>query len=729
MKYTNKTAFCATQKSTQLSLLLSRKHSLTFIKHTLLLGLLVMGIFAQAQVTVSSNTVWNTLSLPPAGYEKGIVIKNNATLLIFNTQLDMASSSEILIEYGTLNLQNATLKMGHNSQIRLSSICGAHLELENTEISSITQHVWKGIRLDKTLCSDGQANGSPFFINSKAGANCTPEEWAGQIKGFVSSIRAESSTLKNARVAILIDGDTNPNNGGGYARIRNCKFINCQKGVSIYGLNNGDPFDASFIMSSRFEWNSDLQFPNDENLQHVVIDNTGKSLVRIGGCIFRNDVPLKLSRNQRGTGIHVTASSVDISKDGDRCCDGENNECPDNCFGTKPNQGNTFVGTGNGIVYDGVLPSNGCQFKCRYSDFSNCFYSIWVKNCSNSHIGKNTMTIRESDLLTRYPDNYNSNSGVRLLFCQNSSGLRIYDNTFDHDLHFISCITNKDPELTYTSFIRKNTFKYPNAVRATCGPKMRAIELYGNNNHLDITCNTFENHVYDIYVHDNATLNDLPNQEVHQAVYKSNKFSANNWSVLPKNYTDPDNNKWLTTGCSGNVAIDLNGGSMSIFDRYVGLGFDNIVFETYTINKQTNKVNNFNNEKEFFRSDKGRCKQENDPLEDCASCYVYCDSLLIHRVADVSGIEDLWQQHRFFAFYPNPAHDQINLRITPQAFSSRTYLSVVDLLGKEVFHTKIPTFETTVSLASLQLPDGKYVSKVDNGTYTSTAKLLWKNQL
>lgn len=543
-----------------------------------------------AQITVNSNTSWSATSPPPVGYKQGITIANGAKLSIVGlqgqNQLQINPNATIRIVEGSIIAESTHFKMGKDAKIFLEKPCDAELTVTNCEFFSNNHETWEGIEIGMSGCIvDVQFDLEPTADNS---GNCTKAEWAGVLSPTVSKVIANQCKFQNARIALHSNGDIHTNTGGGIIRTRECTFLNCEKGIRIAGWNKASP-NASFIMTCDFIWEDDLVFGKSD-LAHVALENLGESGVNIGGSHFLNTISGKHPASNRGTGIHAINSDFSISKDGDKCC-GERTECPDNCFDApKTSRRNEFELLGKGIKYQGG--NDGKILACRYSDFKNCKKGIDVDNCLDGALGRNTFTIVKQDIDNFYPSGTSTNPGIIDVHFNKSSGLRIYENTFTANLEYIVGVRLENPDQSQTSFVRRNTFSNPTQVLASCGPQVRAIDIYGKNDYLDITCNDFKNQVYDVYINNFASLNDIPDRSVHTGKYK---FNNNNWSTLPTNTANaPPLGKWQTQGCASNVCLDVQTSSTTIFDRFGYLGFNNMKFDVTTFGIESYSIMIYN---------------------------------------------------------------------------------------------------------------------------------------
>ena len=547
MKYTNKTAFCATQKSTQLSLLLSRKHSLTFIKHTLLLGLLLMVIFAQAQEAILYETVWDVDNPPPSTYTEGIEIIQGGSLTIIGLSLNFDNNKSILIQNGSLIVKNSTLTFeGIDAQISITDHHSNPLIRNLTCINSILKARktnWRGINVRE---SNAGMVPSQYLKEPDYDTDCGNGNWFGEpiADGKYAHITLTGCTIKDAETALHVTGPHELLKAGGtITELRNNQIMNCLTGFWFENFD-GDQIEgglplsekyAGYIMNCHFTWDDSYTFkgiPNEAN-QHrnchlYFYHNMG--WMNIGGCTFENNRTDILCPDQRGTGIKCIKSSVYVGYDGDDCCKDEESGCTRNCYADgSPSRRNRFEKLGKG-VYMHLQGSSGKIYSLgkngvRHSDFVNCAKALYAGGVEGIEFINNTFTIEKNDFEKWFYTTENNPEDacefptpgaaffpVATEFSE-CSGLSIFSNTFVSDMKNGDFITINNGELkTYGSQIKDNTFRnlYTPLANYTV---IRGIVANGYQKHLDITCNTFENLYTDISSLGNfgEALDDIPN--------------------------------------------------------------------------------------------------------------------------------------------------------------------------------------------------------------------------
>jgi hypothetical protein len=673
------------------------------------------------QIGINTSTIWDNNNPPPAGYENGISITQGVNLEIYdltlnfnsNAQISIGSNSYTNFNYSELIINNCTLNMGENSTIETRYTCNYRILINNSTLTS-SGVVWGGVINDHIVNPHASCYGSQFITEPKINTDgsCNTEEWKGEYSPYgISLFLIENSKIENAETGIMVHKTTILN-------VRDSEFKNCKRGISIeQSVDSDQDISASYIMNSDFEWDDDLLFSGND-LVHIFLRSDKKNgAVRIGGCKFLNNRTNQSTWDNRGIGIKMDNASILLSRDGSKCCP-DDGKCPDNCYpAPQQNRGNHFQYLGIGIDYESNIGNN---FSCRFSEFDNCVFGIKIKDNTSNHsisrIGDNNFTIDKNTIETYFPTNYTSGNVIKLVHLEETADFGVYDNTFSHNLEYIACVTSKDPNLQYTNFIRKNTFTSSIAVAANCGPNVVAIDLYGNNDHLDITCNTFVNHVYDVKINEYADLNDIPNTDIH-----GSKFSANNWSKLPSpNFSfPPPLQNWLTNGCASNVWLDGGSGSyIRIYDKYTdfsGANKDNITFYPNVIDFVLN--NPPGNNDDYLKST--RC-EFNDV--GCVDCSTDCDKLVNQSTALI-GV-DKAEREVYFNLFPNPSTEKTQMVINPQFYHNENKIIIYDFTGKIVasFNNVQATFEFNIK--NHQISKGIYFVSYQTEGINSVKKLV-----
>lgn len=670
---------------------------------------------------------WNSSTPPPTStltgdYREGIIITGGATLNIIGLNgllsMQMNNNTAISINNGDVFITNSRILMGTNCVINLTGTLGIphSLTLDQTTIEPASGVFnWTGIELLQ------QFTGTPsqYQIPPASGpdGNCSSSQWAGTIWPTIGQVNIiNGSYIKHAEVGVRCGkknvGAPYYTDGGGVVRVRNSTFENCNTGISITGFSQSDLPNASFIMSSDFIWNNDLTF-GTSNLTHINFEQLLGSGVNIGGCNLTNNHSTINNAANRGKGIRAIDSDFYISKDGDKCCEGENGKCPDNCFTNTAimQRPNTFNNLGHGIWFDGYWTTKPeGKFACRFSDFKNCANSIYVEDAIELAIADNTFENIPTVFDDFFPNSFLTNTEIFDITAENCTGMRIYDNKFEHSSEFVVSI-----KLTpigkgwtrYTSFIRKNTFKSNITVLATCGPQIIAIDLFGDNDNLDITCNNFINQVYDIKVEDWYILDDIPNMADHP----SNEILAeNSYSSLPPetNPSIPDF-QHLTLGCSSNIYNET--GTTSVGHRKITSSTSfNMRFHPLS----RPNINPLNEVVQISWS-----------ASNCVDCSTNCDKLGIKKIPPhTSGINKSYDRGSFIV-YPNPSSSNITLIVKNINLNKNATFKIIDLQGQTIYEGLILNIETTLDLAQMGLSDGIYTVMIQTPSMSAFQKLIY----
>lgn len=468
-----------------------------------------------AQITLTSG-LYNVL--PPGG-ENGIIISGNTTTVeLGNMNATFNPSAQITVQGGaTLVISGGVLNFNDNCEILIE--IGSHLKLNGAYLKHAMPigSFWSGIKARSGI-SVRQFMTTPSIVNN----NCTPVQWAGILNPNATSIIMEGSTIEQAKIGIETLGAP-PNNqaeGCAIVRVRNSFFKNCEQGVSLN--NNHDNLNrqtnASHIMNTDFIWDNVMNMdPN--TMRHINLYKT--TAYNIGGCRFINDDLNAACFLDRGTGIYAIESSFSIKSDGDKCCTDELG-CPDNCYASnQASRRNEFRNLGKGIYFRGTPTFNTLEkFSCKKSDFNECALSIEIHNVREANIGNNTFNTTTAVYNSIFQtENCSSYSFMMGIFYKNVSGITIFQNNFTTELDNFQLIRVEAPDLLYQSAIRNNEFNkafWVTSYATNIYLNIRAINLSGNNNHLDIICNKFYQFACEIFVEADGSIDDIPNQEVHE---------------------------------------------------------------------------------------------------------------------------------------------------------------------------------------------------------------------
>ncbi|NUM32875.1 MAG: T9SS type A sorting domain-containing protein, partial [Bacteroidetes bacterium] len=665
-------------------------------------------------VTISITTTWNSSTTLPTGpapapdYREGISIINGAELTIDGlTNFQLNDNTLISVTNGYLKIiNNSIIAMGLNSYIELSGILGTphSLIILNSEIKPKGLN-WKGIILKQTFWHGTHEQQYSTYPSIDPSGNCTNSMWTGILYNNIGEVILENAKIYDAEIGI----DCSPtfNQRGGVVRVRDSKFINCKKGIRLAYFYDGDYPNASFIMTTDFEWNDNISFSLNE-LIHIELENLYTGKLNIGGCNFYNYNSTLNYSPERGIGINAIKSEFSISKDGDKCCVNQDGKCPDNCF-TNPlitQRGNKFKNLGYGIKFDGYnYGARAEKIACRYSEFSNCANSIFIENARDVVISDNYFIVNSNDFDDFFPNTFLNNTEVFDITFKNSSGVRIFDNEFTHDLEYIDGIKSDNPDLSQTSFIRKNKFYNTLGLGPLCGPHIIAIDLYGNNNHLDITCNNFIDQVYDIKVNEDATLDDVPNMADHLS---NEELAENAYSSLPPetNPSIPDF-QHLTLGCASNIYNETS--TIAVGHRKITSSPSyNMRFHPFS----------HPNIKPYLKE----VVQSTWSGSNCVDCSTNCDKLAIKKVqASINYIMD----KGLFVLYPNPSNGQITIKLKNVIGCKNAIFKIIDLQGRTIYEDKIQNTETTLNLAQLEINEGIYTVMIHSPSMSACQKLIY----
>ncbi|MCC6720850.1 MAG: T9SS type A sorting domain-containing protein [Bacteroidia bacterium] len=664
-------------------------------------------------VTINSNTTWDILNhpsnlLPNYDYREGITVTNGAILTISGlTNLQMNSNSIILVSNGDLIITNSIIFMGDYSLIRLLGILGTphSLTMTNSKLKPSGTN-WAGIELLQTYWHGTTKIQYLTYPTIDPNGNCSNSQWTGVIYPNIGKVNIENSEIYDAEIGINCAPNTYY--GGGVVRVRNSKFYNCKKGIRISDFYDNDYPNASYIMTCDFEWNDNLTFPTS-NLAHIELEELYTGALNIGGCNFYNYKNNIDYASERGIGINSIKSNFSISKDGDKCCVGQDGKCPDNCF-TNPlttQRSNNFINLGYGIKFYGSNSGNLAEkIACRYSNFTNCANSIYIENALDVVVSDNKFEISSATYDDFFPNTFLNNIEIFDNTFINSSGVRIFDNEYKHDLEYIVSIKSASPDQSQTSFIRHNTFNNTAGLGPLCGPHIIAIDLFNNNNHLDITCNSFIDQVYDIKVEEDASLDDIPNMEVNSTI---KKYSRNTFSVLPPCTSSPVypcNEQ--TNGCSSNIFNETSSTEVNL--RIVSQSFDGMRFHYLSHPNIT------------YIHPSPQCDHPNIKNSDCVDCETTCNKLGIMKTSNLKVKKFLIKD--FFSFYPNPTKNNVTIELINNTWNENAYLKIYDFQGQLIYDVALLDKVLSINLKELKIKSGVYCVVIQTDFKTAYSKLI-----
>ncbi len=696
------------------------------IKLLLILQFCVLTKSLQSQITITTNTVWDLMNPPPIQYKKGIIIQGS-TLEINGfsgiNKLVFDDSILITIDSGKLVINNSEFIMGKSAKIQLESSCYEEFISTNSIFRTSNNHTWKGIEIGMYNCG-GQGLSSQFLVNPTTNneGNCTKAEWAGVLSPIPSKILVNNCKFFNAEKALFSDGQYNYYTGGGIIRARESEFNNCLNSIVVKGWSRGE-INASYVMTCDFNWTDSIPMEFDKkNLKFILLDGLDNTPIRIGGCQFRNNISSLDSFIYRGIGIHAISSSFSITKDGDKCCNADTTKCPDNCFEdiNKLTRNNLFTQLGYGILFEGD-ENEGFKLDCRNSDFHTCYRGIEMNYCLDGLIGLNTFTIYKAMADDFFFPGTTNNSGFIHISHKNSSGIRIYENVFVSNMDFIVGVKSDSPNMLRTSFIRRNTFNnVQTTITALCGPEIRAIDLYGNNDYLDIDCNAFKNQVYDVRINNLASLNDIPDMYVKDF---NNRFNRNSWSIIPQNQSLP-NYKWLSDGCASNIYSEF--GDIIIYDRFSTLGHDNLRFDqgSFQVIQPQNRPSEL-----VVSTSTYNCKSLTNGLSDttnnCVDCRTHCSKLDVKEIDQLSINKMNISKNGFFEVYPNPVDENFTIKIKKRT-SNVNNVIIYDFGMRKIYKGEINNQYSHFHKSDFAITPGIYYIHICNTHQSDTIKLIFE---
>jgi hypothetical protein len=440
------------------------------------------------QITVSSNTTWNSGNPPPAGYENGITIN----------------------PYITLNIEGGlTLQMNANTTILVNS--WATLNLSDITITTQLPNVaWNGI-VAQSLTSTEQFSTIPDLTKKN-----DPIAWEGVLSGDKSLVRIINSVIQNAVKGVV-------SQNGSVIRTRNSQFYNCEMGVDIlpYESNLYPNYNACYFQGTDFFWEdlfSDVKnLPFYSNKNFIGINLNGVRGVNIGGCLFKNYLEIPDCIGNRGRGIVALNSSFTVEEDGDQFCATE--ECPDvvkNCFSNPSIQGDgcRFIHLDKGIDYKVTSSHKHFHLLARHNLFAECLKGIYNDAGSSFIAHDNLFVLSRSLILDRYKDDgcEDLTTGYFLnhIHTNNTKQIKITKNNLYHEgTNINAVVVFNSASAGAKSIIKDNSFVGSSSFNEF-SDEVRGIVSLSDNTTLEITCNTFDEHGVAIYNWGSASLNAQP---------------------------------------------------------------------------------------------------------------------------------------------------------------------------------------------------------------------------
>ena len=299
-------------------------------------------------ININSNTHWNSNH----NVIGEVIINSGATLTIDNNAL----------------IQFADSKLIGNPITGITVNQGGHLIVNTAILTSIQ------------ACSTGNA----MWDGVIAYGNPTTTQNTTQGIIFMNGNTLHPSTISNARIGILLGyiGSTHfitPHGGGSYAKCTNATFLNNNidvQTVPYLSPTNPNANNTSFT-NCTFTGNQLLNDPSyvdaaghqRTTLQHVYLN--GVKGITFGNCKFFTDVSGSLASlitDDRSIGIYSTDAMFTISGP--------------NPMPTTPT--NTFQNLRYGIYATATNAAN--TYGVSYTDFTNCFASIYQSNINYSNV-------------------------------------------------------------------------------------------------------------------------------------------------------------------------------------------------------------------------------------------------------------------------------------------------------------------------------------------------------
>lgn len=502
-------------QSISISSLLYGKFQLTLrrdlpLKGFFLFTLLAFSLnYARGQVTVTTNTTWNNSTIPSAA-SAGIIVQG-CTLTIENVvgfsisdniTVD-GTNAVLIIDNSHFNFTSNSAKIQVNKEGVLRVINGSILE-------ALSPNYWEGIIAGE---SDYHFITAPTIDNN---GNCSPADWAGVLDASATRVEVISSFVRNGKHGIQSNASTN--HTGAVIRVRETEFKNCEYGIELSNnFCNRFPLQSgTFLMTCDFIWDNDMpNFSGSPSTDYKGIFLYNSKGINIGGCTFTDNISGNSISNGNGftsCGIYAWNTTVNISKDGDRCgiANGDNDPCPDNSFSNPAlSRGCSFNKLDLGVYY--TTSDKNDKFAIRSSTFTDTKQGVEVGTTYNFAFGYNTYNFNTNAYSNYYGGGVWFTDAI-VIYSYN--GVGIYNNSFNYThsgetqqyIKFIEMGALINHGLSY---IKKNTF-YNDIPLTACGRSDIGIYIDGNNQALNIKCNTFENLAYDIRLGSNGRLSEVP---------------------------------------------------------------------------------------------------------------------------------------------------------------------------------------------------------------------------
>ncbi len=489
-----------------------------------MVSFLKLGFSQPPPLVVNMSGTWN--STPPSGYEYGILIYDDVTLII----------------------DGITLEMEDNAMIELFK--GAHLKLVNG--ATITSRdpslfTWYGIYLE----------GEPRWPQyDKDGVNQgVPDQ---TIKGSTSAFDGvlfepqTSLIMNNSNISYAFRGVES--NQGGTVRISNdSRFDNCITAVILRDYYNPQNWEAnaSYLMNSTFQWDDLTWMSGGVQGEMILLDHV--SGVSIGGVTIENN--LSVTECNRGQGINAINSGFSVSNGGDRfCTETTGMQCETmlcNASGVTRSAINKFS---TGILHTKTAPGEIRRYALgvRFTDFANNMNAIKVDNAENTRIADNTFTsekvandnwfLNEHDMFGTTPPCHGGDRIVDINFI-NAKGSKIYNNSFTYDSYddvvnsgstntrgIVHILSNGDDN--FKNLIKTNVFGNTNGIPNTAAEHVTGVEIVGNQPEMEILCNDFTNMGIDINLNAGGATIKSVQKNIGPSPGFGNRDAANKFSSL-----------------------------------------------------------------------------------------------------------------------------------------------------------------------------------------------------